>query len=129
MLGAQRVVQPDSWSGHSSSAGVKRKQLGDPLGSPGGGEGLEFGRVRPNVLLDGHLSVALGKVLTRYTTSKTSFTPLWSRSQTKCRGFRQMGRGRRGKRDHKSSFLSPGSVVGCALANPFVDGNSKTRDK
>ena len=36
-----------------------------------------------NVLLDGHLSVALGKVLVKYTTNKTSMTPLWSRSQTR----------------------------------------------
>ena len=43
-----------------------------------------------------------------------------------CRGFRQINRGR-GTRDHNASFLSPGSVVGCAPANTVVDGNSKTR--
>ena len=33
-----------------------------------------------SVLLDGHLSVALGNALTRYTAGKTAATPLWSRS-------------------------------------------------
>ena len=43
MLAAQRVVRPDGWSAHSSSAGVRRKQLGHPLISSGRGEGLEYG--------------------------------------------------------------------------------------
>ena len=41
------------------------------------------GEFDQNVLLDGHLSSALGKVLARCTTNKTSMTPLWSRSQTR----------------------------------------------
>ena len=36
-----------------------------------------------SVLLDGHLSVALVKALTRYTAGKTAATQLWSRSHTR----------------------------------------------
>ena len=38
-----------------------------------------------NVLLDGHLSVALPKALTRYTAGKMAATPLWSRYKNKVR--------------------------------------------
>ena len=41
------------------------------------------GELDLNDLSDGHLSVALGKVLVRYLTNKTSMIPLWSRSQTR----------------------------------------------
>ena len=45
-----------------------------------------------SVLLDGHLSVALVKALTRYTAGKTAATPLWSPISGKVRrGFRRMG--------------------------------------
>ena len=41
------------------------------------------GECDESVLLDGHLSIAIGKVLTRYTAGKAATTPLWSRSQAK----------------------------------------------
>ena len=82
-----------------------------------------------SALLDGHLSVALGKALTRYTAGKTdgSDTPLDPISGKVRRGFCQMGRDLGSERGHDSSFLvsSRRSVVRCALA--IVDGNSKTR--
>ena len=91
--------------------------MDSPLSSSGRVEGLENGRVRRKRTLDEHLSVALCKALTRYGAGKTTTTPLWSRSR------------RGSERDHDSSLLgsSRRSVVRCALANPIVDGHSKTK--
>ena len=83
-----------------------------------------------SVLLDGHLSVALIKIIDEiHSRQDGSGTPLERISGKVCRGFCQMGRDLWSERDHDSSFLgsSRRSVVRCALANPIIDGNSKTR--
>ena len=125
MLATQRVVRPDGWLGHSSSAGVRRKQLGYPLNSSGRGECLEYGRVRPkrSVGLSSFSCPlqSLGEVQNKQNVYDTTLEPI---SNKMCPGFRQMGRGRRCKQNHNSSSLGPGSVVKCALANPVVAGDS-----
>ena len=70
-LEAQQFVRPDGRSGHPSSARVWREQSGSLLSSSGRVLGSKTSEFDETVLLDGHLSVALGKARTRYTTGKT----------------------------------------------------------
>ena len=111
-----QVIRPQQGSGASSWA-----LLLAPEEELKASKAVEFGE---SVLLDGHLSVALGKALTRCTAGKQdgSDTPLEPISGT-------VGRGCGSKRDHDSSLpgSSRRSVVRCASANSIVDGNSKTR--
>ena len=69
-LKSKRIVQSHSRPGHSFPQRVRSRQLGSPPGFPGRVEDLENRRV-----LDGHLSIAIGKVLTRYTAGKAATTP------------------------------------------------------
>ena len=55
MLVAQQAAQLHGWSGHSSLAGVKRKELGDLRNYSGKIGGLEHGEFDRNVLLDRRL--------------------------------------------------------------------------
>ena len=83
-----------------------------------------------SVLLDGHLSVALGKALTRYTAGKTAATQLWSRSQARyAEDFVQCAEAA-GVNVITTSLLlgsSRRSVVRCALANPIVEVQKRGR--
>ena len=82
-----------------------------------------------SVLLDGHLSVALGKLLTRYTAGKKAETPSGGRSGAKYAvDLAKWTQTSGSERSSDSSLLgsSRRSVVGCA-GEPNVDGNSKTR--
>ena len=125
ILAAQRLVRPDGWSGHSSSAGIRHTQLGDPLNSPGRSEGLEYGQVRSERSVERSSSCcprqSLGEVHKKLNVSDTTLEPI---SNKMCRGFPEMGRGRRCKRDHNSSLIGPVSVVVCALPNRVVAGDS-----
>ena len=73
-LTAGQVIRPLQGSGASSWA-----LLLAPQEDLKASETAEFDE---SVLLDGHLSVALGQALMRYTTGKASATPLFSRTQT-----------------------------------------------
>ena len=73
-LTAGQVIRPLQGSGASSWAFLLAPQ--EDLKAS---ETAEFDE---SVLLDGHLSVALGQALMRYTTGKASATPLFSRTQT-----------------------------------------------
>ena len=57
--------------------------VGSPLGSSRRAETSKTAEFDESVLLDGHLSVALGKALTRYTAGTTAATLLWSWSQAR----------------------------------------------
>ena len=112
-----QVIRPLQVSGASSWALLSALQ--EEL------KASKTGEFNESVLLDGHLSVALGKALTRYTAGKASATPPLEPISGKIRrGFCQKGRGRGSKRDHDSSSLgsSRRSVVRCALADPIADG-------
>ena len=74
-LTAGQVIRPLQGSGASSCALLLAPQ-----------EELEASKTaesNASVLLAGHLSVALGKALTRYTAGETAATRLWSRSQAR----------------------------------------------
>ena len=77
-LTAGQVIRPSSWA-----LLLARKE---------GLKTSKTGVFDESVLLDGHLSIAIVKVLTRYTAGKAATTPLWSLSQAKCAVvFCQMG--------------------------------------
>ena len=83
VLEAQRIVHPDGGSGHSSSSGVGRAVGLSYLLLGKSWKASKTAEFDESVLLDGHLSVALGKALTIYPAGKTSVTPLWSCPQAK----------------------------------------------
>ena len=130
VLEAQRTVQPDGRSGHPPSARVGRDQLGSPLGSSGGIEGLENCRVRRKCSAGrsrfGRPRLSFDEIHNEQGVCETSLEP---NSDKIRRRFSQMGRGLWSERDHNSSLLrsSLSSAVRCALANPIVAGNSKSR--
>ena len=83
------------------------------------------GEFDQNVLLNGHLSVALGIVLAKYTTNKTSTTPLWSRSQTRyAEDFAKRAEVAGVNKITTHPQPGPWSVVKCALAKPVVAGDT-----
>ena len=125
MLAAQRVVRPDGWSAHSSSAGVRRKQLGYPLNSSGRGEGLEYGRVRLKRSV-GRSSFSLprqslGEVHNKQHVHDDTLEPI---SNKKCQGFRQMDRGRRCKQYHNLILTRSGERRKMRFGDPVVAGDS-----
>ena len=85
---AQRVVELDGLSGHSSAAGVRREQLEAPLGSSGRGEGFERGRVRRKSSVKRSSfrcpRQSLGEVHSKQNVDDTTLEPV---SNKICRGF------------------------------------------
>ena len=105
---AQRIVQPDGRSGHSSSARVGREQLG----SSGRVEVLENSRVRRKRSVGrssfGRTRQSIDEI---HSWESSGDTPLEQISGKVRRRFFQMGRGRERDRDPSSLGSSRRSVV------------------
>ena len=131
MMGVALVAKDDAGRiGHSSSSGIGREQLGSLLGSSGRVKSLDNSRVRRKRFVGrssfGRTRQSTDEIHSWKDGSDTPLEPI----SGKVRGaFYQMCRDLGSERGHDSSLLgsSRRSVVRCALANPLVDGNSKTR--